>query len=843
MATYTYISQIGNFIYSRGFYSNGERFNKKEAFAPTLFISSNRNNAKDEWKDLYGNKLYPINPGNIRDCRDFIERYKDVEGFTVSGMTNWVVQYTAKEYPNKVEPNQSYTRILIFDIETAVEHGRFPSPETADEEVILISTYDTVAKRLMLYTTKDHDSDVVNSILAKNGVDPSSVYISKSIDEKNLLRTFVTDWATNTPDAISGWNIETFDIPYLVNRIDKVLGESFVEKLSPWGKVIERHVSNNGKDVLMFTIVGVATLDYLSLMKKFTYGERESWKLGDVAQEELGQSKLELPGTFKEAYTNHWNEFVAYSLIDSFLVKRMEDKLGLINLAYVVAYMAKVNPDDIFSPIRTWDSFIYNLLNAKKIVVPNHTKKHSNKAIAGGFVKEPQVGKHKWIITLDLASLYPHIMMHTNISPETIDSFFGDVTTQGLLDKKYDTSSLKEKGLALAGNGWTFRHNTRGFVPEMVDNLYKQRSAAKKEMLAAQQEYESTKQEHLVSKIATLDAYQMAVKILMNSLYGATASPHFRFFDNRIAEAITLTGQLGIQWVAKDLNKFLNKACNTSGVDYVIYCDTDSVMITLESIVEKMKPNASTYDKIQFMKKFGNEVLQKVVNKSYEEMKDYLNSYEQKFVMKVEKICDAGIWVAKKRYALNVHNSEGVQYNEPKIKATGLEIVRSSTPAVVRESLKEGLKQVLYGTEKSVREFVQEYRNEYMKLPVEAISFPSGVNGLETYAGSPIYSKGCPIHVRAALLYNHYIKKMGLEDKYELIGEGGKMKYVYLKLPNHFKENVIGYATKLPPEFKLDGYIDYDTMFSKSFESGMKSLVGPLGWSLESGASLEDLFA
>lgn len=329
---------------------------------------------------------------------------------------------------------------------------------------------------------------------------------------------------------------------------------------------------------------------------------------------------------------------------------------------------------------------------------------------------------------------------------------------------------------------------------------------------------------------------------MMNSLFGALANQHFRFFDNRLAEGITLTGQLGIRWVSNDINKFLNRANGTKDFDYIIYTDTDSAMVSLKSIVEKHKPDATTEERIQFMLKFGNEVLQKVINASYDKMKDYLNSYEQKFVMKVEKICDAGIWVAKKRYALNVHNNEGVQYAEPKISVTGLEIVRSSTPHVVRDSLRGGLKQVLYGSEKTVRKFIADYRAKYDQEPVENISFPRGVNGLKTYAGSPIYAKGCPIHVRAALLYNHYIKKMGLEGSYELIGEGSKMKFVYLRLPNPFKENVMGYAGKLPPEFDLHKYVDYDIMFNKSFEEGMKSLIEPLGWSIEDRASLEDFF-
>jgi DNA polymerase elongation subunit (family B) len=841
MTVYTYVSQRGNYILSRGYHANGSRFNRKDEFQPTLFIDSNKNKKTTEWSDLWGKPLYEIKPGGIRDCKEFIERYKEVDGFKVHGMMDWKAQYISEKFPTELKPDMTKTRIWFLDIETTVGDA-FPDPKLADQEILLISVYDNVLDRYVLYTSRKFNRTKMDKIILENGIDPLKVVVSLNKGEHHLLKSFVTDWATAQPDAYTGWKIETFDTPYIIRRIIRVLGEAFVERLSPWGSVRERFIKKNDEEILTYDIDGVAQLDYYVVMRKFTYGDRESWKLGEVAQDELGQTKLEFDCTFKEAYANQWDKFGAYNLIDAHLVFRLECKMKLLELIYTIAYMAKINPNEVFSPIRTWDSIIYNHLRSKKIVVPAQKRNKLEGQIAGGYVKDPQLGKHEWVVTVDLASLYPHIMMNTNISPETLTDQFVHVSTEELLSKSKDLSFLKEYNVALAGNGCTFDRSKRGFVPEMIDTMYKLRSTTKKQMLKLEQEYEISKDSSLEGQIASLNAKQMAVKILMNSLFGAMASPYFRFFDNRLAEGITLTGQLGIQWAGQDINKFLNKANGTTDVDYIIYTDTDSAMVSLKAVVEKHKPNASTEGRIQFMLKFGNDVLQKVINKSYDDMKDYLNSYEQKFIMKVEKICDTGIWVSKKKYALNVHNSEGVQYKEPKIKVTGLEVVRSSTPMIIRENLKSALKQILYGNEKSVRKFVLDYKSGFKTESVEHIAFPRGVNGLKLYSGSPVYAKGCPIHVRASLLYNHYVKKLGLSDKYELIGEGNKMKFVYLKTPNPIRENIIGFIDKLPPEFGLHQYIDYDTMFEKVYTDPLETIIKTLGWSLEDHASLEDMF-
>ena len=835
--TYTYVANVGNKILSRGYYDNGERFSEKDEFKPTLFTTSG-SGKKTAWKDLFGSPVYELNPGTIRDCKDFIEQYKEVHGFGIMGMTNWVTQFISEEYSDDIKLNMAHTRTTFLDIETSVENG-FPDVNSANEEVLLITTYDQFNK-FVVYTARDVELD--KGLLTENKVDPKDVTVKKANDEYHLLKMFVTDWSEFKPDIVTGWNSQLFDIPYLVNRINRVLGESFVKMMSPFGLVYDREVRINNDIFTCYTLIGTSHLDYIDLMKKYTYGGRDSWKLDNVADSELGMRKLPFEGSFKEHYTKHWDHFTCYNICDVNLVKLLDDKMKLLELALTISYDSKIVPDEVFSQIRSWDSLIYNELKKKNIVIPN-SKKNKRDQFEGAYVKDPIVGKHKWIVSFDLQSLYPHLMLWANISPETMVTYRKDTNVEQLLNRKVDNSDLLEDDYAMTANGVCYRKDFMGFIPEIVDRIYNDRSKFKKQMLAIEQEYANTKDESLIPEISRLNNLQLARKIQINSVYGAMGSPYFRYYDLRMAEGITTSGQLAIRWVSEALNAYLNKACKTEGVDYCIYNDTDSAYFTLANLVEQNFGDKTTNEIVETIDKFCDKILQKVINNSYDELKEYMNAYDQKLIMKREVIADTGVFVAKKRYALSVHNSEGVQYKEPKLKVTGLELVRSSTPGIVREVLKNGVKEVLYGNEKSVQKFVANYKAQYEKESVEAIAFPRGVNGLKHYTGSPIYSKGCPIHVRAALLYNHYLKKLGLDDRYEEIKEGSKMKFVYLKLPNPFKENVIGFIDRLPPEFKLDNYVDYTLQFDKSFQEAMQTLIEPLKWSVTPQTSLEDFFS
>jgi DNA polymerase elongation subunit (family B) len=827
MEFYTSVHPIGDKIFIRGV-ENGKRYQRKLDFSPTLYVTSQK---PSKWKTLEGTFVDEVQPGSIRETRDFIKRYDGVTGFSVYGNSNYAYQYISDNYSHDINWDMDQIKVFTVDIETSTENG-FPDIKTANEEVLLITVKDLHTKRIITFGSKSfvHGREDVIYVGCKN--------------EQELLSQFLEFWTKSYPDVVTGWNTDFFDMPYLIRRIEREMGDGTSNKMSPWGYVNERKTFIKGNEEIHYDIVGIAQLDYLELYKKYTYSKQESYRLDYIAEQELGDKKKENPGeSFKDFYTNHWQQFVEYNIHDVELVDKLEDKMRLIELHLTMAYNAKINFEDVYSQVRMWDTIIYNHLRKKGIVIP--AKSHSGKdaQFEGAYVKDPLIGMHKWMASFDLNSLYPHLIMQYNISPETLTSEKISVTVDKLLNQEIDTSYVKQRDLALTANGWTYTKEFKGFMPELMEEMYKNRSKFKKQMLGVQQEYEKDKtKKHLLKDISRLNNLQMAMKIALNSAYGAMGNQYFRYFDIRMAEGITTSGQLSIRWMANKLNAFMNKTLKTEGKDYVVAIDTDSIYLTLETLVEKTCEGKTDEQKIKFMDKVCEDVFQPFIDSGYQELADYMNAYSQKMQMKREVLADKGIWTAKKRYVLNVHNSEGVQYAKPKIKVMGLEMVKSSTPAVIRDKLRDSIEVILKGDQKVLHNYVMDFRKEFDKLPVQDIAFPRGVNGMKQYAGSPIYAKGTPIHVRGALLFNHYTKRMGLDKKYQPIRDGDKIKFVYVRKPNPFQEDVIAFTTELPKEFDLHKFIDYDKQFEKVFLDALQIVIEPLGWNTSEQSSLEDFF-
>jgi len=827
---YTNIQLIGNQFLIRG-YENGKHITHREEWKPTLFVPSKR---KTKYKTLEGESVEPIQPGFVRDCREFYKKYDEVENFNIYGNDRYVYQYISEKYPeDHIQFDIKKIRLVTIDIEVAAESG-FPDVENVAEELLLISLQDYATKKVTTFGSRPFDNK-----------DPNVNYIYCQ-NETILLTSFLSYWRKNLPEVITGWNSQMYDIPYLAGRINRILGEKSMKDLSPWGLVSQDEVYISGRKNITYDIGGVTQLDYLDLYKRFTYTNQESYRLDYIANYELGEKKLDHDeyDTFREFYTKDWDKFVRYNIIDVQLVDKLEDKLKLIELAITMAFDAKVNFIDIHYQVRMWDTIIYNYLKKQNIVIPPKKRTSKSQKYAGAYVKEPKPGKYDWVVSFDLNSLYPHLIMQYNISPETlIETKHPTATVDRILNEEIDFQLYKDN--AVCAHGAMFRTDIRGFLPEIMEKIYTERTIYKKKMLAAKQKYEDTKDPKLVKDIATFNNIQMARKIQLNSAYGAIGNEYFRYYKLENAEPITLSGQVSIRWIEDRMNNYLNKILKTKDEDYVIAVDTDSIYLHLGPLVEVIykEREKTTEGVVGFLNKICEMEFEKYISSSYEALANYVNAYEQKMFMKRENIADRGIWTAKKRYILNVWDSEGVRYAEPKLKMMGIEAVKSSTPAPCRTMIKDVLKLIMTKTEDDVIDFIENCRTKFRSLPPEEISFPRTVSNVKKYKSvNAIYEKGTPIHARGALLFNHYVKKNKLTQKYSLINNGEKIKFCYLKRPNPIQENVISFIQQFPEELNLDKYIDYDLQFEKSFLEPLKIILDSIGWSAERTVNLESFF-
>ena len=833
MRFYTNVQMVGDNFLVRG-YDNGQHFMTREKFYPTLFVPTSK---KTKYKTLTGDNVDSVKPGTVRECREFVKKYDGVENFKIFGNTGYIYQYISDMYSeDEIKFDISKIKLSTLDIEVKSENG-FPDVESAAEEILLITIQDYTTKQIRTWGQGPFNNKQQNVIYRQFD------------SEYALLNDFINWWMIedNTPEVLTGWNIELYDIPYLSRRLERVLGEKLMKRLSPWGLVTEDEIYIAGRKHISYDVGGITQLDYLNLYKKFTYTNQESYRLDYIASVELGQKKLDHSefDTFKDFYTKGWQKFVEYNIIDVELVDRLEDKMKLIELAITMAYDAKVNYADVFYQVRMWDTIIYNYLKKRNIVIPPKERSDKDSKYAGAYVKEPIPGKYDWVVSFDLNSLYPHLIMQYNISPETLqDTRHPSATVDKILNEELTFEMYKDN--AVCANGAMYRKDVRGFLPELMELIYDERKIYKKKMLAAKQAYEKTPTKKLEKEIARCNNIQMARKIQLNSAYGAIGNQYFRYYKLANAEAITLSGQVSIRWIENRMNGYLNKLLQTESVDYVIASDTDSIYLNLGPLVDKFLSSRSD-DKtkvVELLDKVCQDKLEPFIERSYTELANYVQAYEQKMIMKRENIAERGIWTAKKRYILNVWNSEGVQYSEPKLKVMGIEAVKSSTPAPCRQMIKDGLKLMMNGTEEDVIEFIDKCRVEFKALPPEQIAFPRTVSDVRKYhSHSSIYSKGTPIHARGALLFNHYIKDKKLTNKYSLIANGEKIKFLYLKKPNIIQENVISFIQDFPHELGLDKYIDYDLQFEKSFVEPLKAILDAIGWNVEKTVNLELFFA
>lgn len=836
---YTNVFRYRNKLLYRGYDQNGNAIKKEVNFKPTLYVAG----GDGRTKSIFGDPVVPVQQESMSAARQYIKQYEDISNYNIYGNTDYVAQYIQEKWPGVIQYDESNIRIADVDIEVAAEEG-FPKPEEALWPVDLITLkhnhFDTY------YVLSLYDWDPKKSEI---DIDPSDVIHQQFDCEEDLLESFLNIWNLKgfVPDVVTGWNIQGFDIIYLYNRITRLLGEKRAKLMSPWQITEKRQLTTKwGKEYEIVDLAGIAQVDMLQVIQKFghKYLPLENFKLDTVAKKVLGASKLDF-GKYKtlaEMRRHDPQKYTDYNIIDVVRVEQIIDKTKLMSLVFTMAYRAGVNFMETFGTTRIWDTIIYRDLLQRDTVVQPMNKSPSVK-YEGAYVKEIAPSSFDYVASFDIASLYPNIMIEWNMSPETLMNEMKDLNVARCLDEDYEIPS--GEGYAVAANGAQFRKDKQGCVPRILEQYYSDRKSIQKQLGVLKQDKENMKSKGedtsaLQAEIDRLFNEQMSIKILINSCYGAIGNAYFRHYDIRIAEGITLTGQLIIQWAQLYINKVMNNVLETNDIDYVCYVDTDSNYIDMSKIIEKFNPD----DPIAFMDSVCEAGIAPALEKAFEILGYRHTTYKPRISMGREVLADRAIWTSKKRYAMRVHDNEGVRYKEPELKIMGLEAVKTTVPETIRGWMKEYIKMVLDGRKDDAADFIVDKRKEFVAMKSDEIGMPRGVSDITKYmvVQDQPFKKGTPYHVRGCLVYNRELEKSGLDKSYPIVYDGDKIKILYLTLPNPTQNNVIAFPDELPDELGLDRYIDYETQFEKCFVAPMEALNEAVGWTAADQTSLEDFF-
>ena len=877
---YTNVYRSGQWLFVREI-KNGKRRKFKKEYKPTLYIPTQK---KSTLHAPDGTSVEPIQPGSMNDCYMFFQQYKGVDNFRIYGNINYEYAYINETYPTHIDYDIKDIVICNIDIEVESKLG-FSDAKDAANEITAITMKCSTDGIFHVFACKPFDAISYNM-----EHQDSVINYHQSTDEIDLLEQFLDLWETIEPDIVTGYNIRMYDIPYIVNRISRIMSSDDAKRLSPWNTIKENTVNIFGKPEVVYDVAGLCVLDYLLIYRKNVLEPRESYRLDYIAEVELGERKIDYSeyGNLQALYENDFKKFIEYNIHDVRLVDRIDAKRKLIELQLIVAYHAHVNYVDVLSQVRTWDTLICNHLLAKGVVIPQRTETSKDTQFTGAFVMKPHIGMHEWVASFDVRALYPMIMRTLNIGMETklpVKKLTPEMRQyRGYIDKNLMVADedgkmnvnpeaiiagitdplwehFADEDVAVSANAIFYHREPKSFYSELIEELFQNRldyKAKLKKVKKALSELKTpaatatdiecaayaTQKTELDTQASIYDLKQHATKIMLNSLYGACGNEYFRFFDVNNAEAVTTTGQFIIQFVGRGIDAYLNKKMGTTNQRYVVYSDTDSIYVTLKTVVDKFWSSKTMAEKVEEVDKLCKEAIQKEINRLFRLLTErYLNGVGEYLLMNRETIGDKAIWTAKKRYIVNVRDKEGIRKDPAELKVMGLEISKSSVPKFCRDAMKEAVKIVMEKDQKTLFAFVADTKAKFLAQKIEDVSFPRSVNGLVKYGNSQnIYIKGTPFHTKGVLAYNHLLNKLNLVGKYPAIKNGEKMKFFYLLQPNPVGTNAMAFLTMMPAEFKMEQYIDWETQFSKSFIEPLMLILNAIKWDTQPRASLASLF-
>lgn len=564
----------------------------------------------------------------------------------------------------------------------------------------------------------------------------------------------------------------------------------------------------------------------------------------ELSDEELLSEYIQIDTKIKNEC---WDIFCRYNIQDVLLVQKIDAKLNLLQIAIKMSYIAKVNYIDCLSPVKSWESYINNYLLGSRIIPPLLNPHAGAVEFPGAWVKIPKQGIQEWTMTVDASSLYPSIICQLNLSPETFVGMHEEYTcVQKFVDKEYDLDELKLNNYSIGANGAMFNKNKVGFLPILMTTLLEDRAKYKKRMIELKKQLNDENNvdiTKLKNDIATYSNFEQALKLFLNSAFGSIGNSYFKFFDIRLASAITSTGQYALKHGERYMNNYFNDLFNTGDRDFIIYGDTDSIFFDMSEFINKFKPIGTVQEKVDFIDSVCENKISKVLDKCYTELFEYTNGKVHKLFYKREAISSKCFFIARKKYAMLVENNEGVSYDPYYLKVMGLEIVRSSTPECVRDSLKKCVELVLTSDNDTIIQYISDIKADFMKRPIHEISFPKGINNIKKYdMESGMFRSGCPIQVRAAINHNRQVNRLKIRNIYPLIVDGDKIKFCYLRTPNPLHQNVIGFMDEFPEEFAVEKYVDYNLQFEKTFLCPLESILTSIGWVTERKANLFSFF-